>query len=123
MANDTPGLNAPEEPSNEEKPPRRMGQFNLGTDIVDSGTLGWEVMGRLQFMPFTAIYHAQSEFVHMIGTSPMFREVELEEPAPWYDIKIHFGEGDDPTMQVEVIELQTENHRPLIVMPGGKDGQ
>ena len=74
---------------------RRLGRFDINEAVVDDMPLSTEIFRQLGFVPWNVQYDGQRGNFQMLGTSPGFREITSDEPAPYYDILVR-TEGPDP---------------------------
>ena len=83
--------------SDQEQIERRLGRFEVHENLVDNFPLATEMFRQLGFVPWDVQYDGKRASFNMLGTSPQFRGIRGDEPAPWYQIVIRPVDGEENT--------------------------
>ena len=97
---DTP---VPPNPTTAPVPGRHFGRFLIHSRIVDKFSMATVCFKALGFVPWDVTYNPETDQFAMMGTSPLFRLVAPEEPAPYYTINV--GEKQVDVDGVKGLEL------------------
>jgi hypothetical protein len=82
---------------------RRMGRFLISDQLMHKIEFELvETFKKLGFIPFRVEHNYAEAVFEMCGVSPLFREVELGERIPFYNILV---EKNDSELTVSVKEL------------------
>lgn len=75
--------------------PRRFGKLTVMEAVIDNEEVSSEIFRQLGFVPWQVQYQHDTGVFEMLGTSPMFDELEPLSPAPHYDVHIEEKYSDE----------------------------
>lgn len=67
---------------------RHFGRIEVHARILDNFPMATAVFKALGFVPWDVSFRADMDQFSMMGTSPLFRLVNPEEPAPYYTVNV-----------------------------------
>ena len=70
------------------QPGRHFGRIEVHANILDNFMMATAVFKALGFVPWDVSFRADLDQFAMMGTSPLFRLVMPEEPAPYYTVNV-----------------------------------
>jgi len=91
---------------------KRMGKFMLSDSMYFDRNYGdeviWQILERLQFVPYHVEMLAYSRMMELIGSSPMFDVLPDSHVTPEYSIRAEFVKGENPGDAETLLDLRVE---------------
>jgi hypothetical protein len=78
----------PQAPPSMPQPARHFGRIEVHVKVLDNFRMATAIFKSLGFVPWDVSFDDKLDQFSMMGTSPMFRLVNPEEPAPYYTVNV-----------------------------------